>query len=236
MKEKISVFFPLRAGSFRAKHKNTRPFLPDGRSLFQLKMSQLVGLLDEVDEIVVSTNDNEVESQFFEFENQKIKLIKRPEPLCLSTTKVVDLINYVPQVTLGSTILWVHATAPFCDTQDYQQALKLFCLNHASGNHDSLMSVNKIQQFLWDEQAKKVINVDRDINPWPNTQDLDPIYEINHAFYISTKDNYLQYQDRIGKNPYLFISEAEKKIDIDWEDDFIFAQNVAVALREKYGW
>lgn len=236
MKEKISIFFPLRAGSLRSKNKNTKPFLADGRSLFQLKMHQLIKLVDEVDEIIISTNDEVIIQQSQEFQNEKIKLIRRPSILCQSTTKVTDLINYVPTITKGNIILWLHATAPFCDDIDYKRALKVFQDGFRDQEIDSLMSVNKIQQFLWDDNEKKVINIDRTINPWPNTQDLNPLYEINHAFYISTRDNYLQYQDRIGKKPYLFIAEGEKKIDIDWEEDFIFAQRIACALRDKYDW
>lgn len=232
----ISVFFPLRAGSQRSKNKNTRPFLPDGRSLFQLKMAYLQNMEDYVQEIVVSTNDPLVVEQFIPFESEKIRLVQRPEELCLSSTKVVDLINYVPTVVGCSNILWLHATAPFFTDQDYLTAIKMFDAQLREGSADSVMSVNKIQQFIWSSEQKKVINVNRDLNPWPNTQDLEPLFEINHAFYISTRDNYLKYQDRIGINPALYLSEGEKKIDIDWEEDFVFAQRVAEVYGQNYGW
>lgn len=236
MQEKISIFFPLRSGSLRSKQKNTKPFLKDGKSLFQVKMHQLIKLVEDVDEIIISTNDELVVQQSQEFRHEKIKIDWRPDFLCQATTKVVDLINYVPTIVSGDIILWLHATSPFCNDSDYRNALKVFQEHSKDQSIDSLMSVNKIQQFLWDDSLKEVINVDRSINPWPNTQDLQPLYEINHAFYISTRDNYLKYQDRIGKKPYLFVADGEKKIDIDWEDDFLFAQRVAYALKDEYDW
>lgn len=229
----ISIFFPLRAGSTRAKKKNTRPFTIAGESLFQLKVKQLLKLLKNgfVSEIIISTNDDEVMEQAKPYIDSRVKLIKRPSELCESTTKVVELIKYVPKVVSGEHVFWIHATSPFVIYDDYKKAIIRYkeSINKDNG-YDSIMSVNKLQQFIWDDTSKKVINVDRSKNPWPNTQDLDPLYEINHAFYISKKENYLKLEDRIGKNPELFICEGYKKIDIDWEDDFKLAQVMALQV------
>lgn len=223
----ISVFFPLRSGSQRVVGKNTRPFLADGTSIFQHKMNQVTKILDLVDEVIISTDDELVKEQATPFLGRKIKLDSRPQELCLSTTKVIDLINYVPKVVNYEHILWLHATAPFVDELDYKKALSLYEEHVIKGENDSIMSVNKLQQFIWNDVSKRVINVDRNINPWPNTQDLEPLYEINHAFYISSKDNYFKLNDRIGLNPYLFVTESFKKIDIDWEEDFEVASQIA---------
>lgn len=228
----ISIFFPLRAGSTRAVKKNTRPFLLSGKSLFQLKIKQLIILVEDglASEIVISTNDKEVIEQAQPYISSTVKLVERPSNLCRTDTKVVDLINYVPRVVSGEHIFWVHATSPFVMYEDYKEAILKYHNCIAEDNYDSLMSVNKIQQFIWDDIKKKVINVDRDKNPWPNTQDLESLYEINHAFYISKKENYLNLEDRIGVNPALFVCEGYKKIDIDWEEDFKLAQALSTQV------
>ena len=227
---KFSIFLPMRSGSTRAPRKNTRPFLDSGDSLFQNKMKSLVMLCERSDviEIIISSNDEEVLSQAAPYLSEKIKIDKRPDELCMSNTKVVDLINYVPAVTSGQHILWLHVTSPFINFDDYDSALNIYIEEVLTKKtHDSIMSVNKLQQFIWSDYDKKVINVNREKNPWPNTQDLDPLYEINHAFYISSKSSYKKLNDRIGVNPYLYICDGIKKIDIDWEEDFRLAQKVA---------
>ncbi|MFC7706489.1 cytidylyltransferase domain-containing protein [Plastorhodobacter daqingensis] len=222
---KVSVFFPLRAGSTRILRKNTRPFRPDGRSLFQHKLEQLMQVAELVDEIVVSTNDQEVFDQMpADLKGGKLKIVRRPDALGSSTTKVRDLIDYVPGIVSGDYIFWVHATSPFIDDSDYRSALELLQSEVISGPKDSVMSVNKIQQFIWDDSVKKIINTDRSVNPWPNTQDLAPLYEINHAFYINSRKNYVEIGDRIGRDPVLFCCEGLKKIDVDWPEDFALAQ------------
>lgn len=229
----FSIFIPVRSGSSRVKRKNTRSFLDSGESLFQLKMKQVVGLAgrSDIEEVVVSTNDEEIVKQLQPFLSDKVKLDMRPEALCLSTTKVLDLINHVPNVVLGGHVFWLHVTSPFVDELDYVDAISRYKSEVVMGVKDSLMSVNKIQQFIWDDERARVINVDRDVNPWPNTQDLVPLYEVNHAFYISSIDNYLKYNDRIGRSPGLYVCDGVKKMDVDWEDDFVMAQEIARGLK-----
>lgn len=225
--ESFSFFLPMRSGSQRVQGKNTKPFSQSGKSLFQIKMDEIIKLQDLIDEIIISTNDQEVILQAKQYQDHpKIRIDIRPEHLCLSTTKVQDLIDYVPKIVKSNHIFWLHVTAPFVDSDDYRQAIHDYKKLVLNGSHDSLMSVNKIQQFIWNDQDKKIINCDRTVNPWPNTQDLQPLYEINHAFYISSKENYKTLRDRIGINPALYVLEGEKKIDIDWESDFRLAQTI----------
>jgi N-acylneuraminate cytidylyltransferase len=225
--ERVSAFFPLRAGSSRVTGKNTRPISPDGRSLFELKLDHIAKLRDHFLEVIISTNDPAVTEQFpASLCGTNIRIEKRPDYLCHSTTKVQDLINYVPTVTKGDWVFWLHATSPFVDETDYLAALDLCDREVLAGDKDSVMSVNRIQQFIWSEREKRVINTDRAANPWPNTQDLDPLYEINHAFYINSRHNYLTLGDRIGRSPALYVCEGLRRIDIDWQDDFEIAKSI----------
>jgi N-acylneuraminate cytidylyltransferase len=223
----VSAFFPLRAGSSRVTCKNTKPFHPDGRSLFQLKLDQIVKVRERFLEVVISTNDPEVIDQFpMSLAETNIRIERRPDYLCSSTTKVQDLIDYVPTVTQGDWIFWLHATSPFVDETDYLAAFDLFESEVLAGEMDSVMSVNRLQQFIWNDRERRVINTDRAVNRWPNTQDLEPLYEINHAFYINSRQNYLALGDRIGQHPALHICEGRRKIDIDWQDDFDLARSL----------
>lgn len=228
----LSIFLPLRKGSQRVIGKNSKPFSSDGKSLFQIKLEQLINI-EKIKEIIISTNDEEIIKQInINFKDvKKLKIDIRPEKLCLSTTIVKDLIDYVPTITTCKYILWVHATNPFVRTEDYNNAINNYEKAIKEG-YDSIMSVTEHKQFLWSNSKKLIINTNDKINKWPNTQDLEPLYEINHAFYINSRENYINMHDRIGNNPALYILEGEKTIDIDWEKDFIFAQKVYKALYE----
>ena len=230
-KENISVFFPLRSGSQRVLLKNTKPFSRDGLSLFERKLNQLLEMTDSLKEIVISTDDEGIINYCKKFRNNdKIRCIRRPGHLCSSHTPVSELIDYVPKVVRGEIVLWVHATSPLIDSYDYQKAIKRYFDLSKDGLCDSVMSVNKIQQFIWSKKEKAIINNTMPNGEWPNTQDLEPWYEINHAFYLNPTRNYLKYKNRIGNNPHLFVCEGVKKIDIDENADFLLAQSIESGL------
>jgi len=227
---KLSIVLPIREGSQRTKNKNIKPFTEDGKSLTELKVTELLKIKN-VDEIVVTSNYVEAIEQIKKIakNNPKLKIDIRPDHLCKSTTIVKDLIDYMPTVCSGEHIMWLHVTSPFVNAEDYKDAIEKYFQALEDGC-DSIMSVTEHKQFLWSDTKKRIINTDDTVNKWPNTQDLEPLYEINHAFYINSRENYLKTSDRIGDNPYLYILEGEKTIDIDWEKDFIFAQKVYKAL------
>lgn len=222
---KISFFLPTRKGSERVKNKNTRPFAGIEGGILKLKLQQLLNI-ERVEDIVVSTNDEQTIEVAKSFGNPRIRVIERPEHLCLSSTVIEDFIDYIPSVVESEHIFWVHATAPFADESILNKALDTYIEALSSGDYDSLLSVNKIQQFLWSATENKCINHDRSKVKWPRTQDLEPLYEINHAFYINSRDNYLKYHDRIGEKPFLFELDKLHAYDIDWEDDFAIAEMI----------
>ena len=56
------------------------------------------------------------------------------------------------------------------------------------------------------------------------------MYEVNNAIFISSRENYLKYNDRIGKKPFLLEIEKIKSFDIDWPEDFLIAENIYETL------
>lgn len=229
MKNEFVFFLPTRKGSERVINKNTRLFSGQEGGILSIKIKQLLEV-KLVDKIIVSTNDPATKEIAESFNSERIVIIDRPEYLCLSSTVIEDFINYIPTIVDAEHVFWVHATAPFVTASDYTEAIAKYKEVLSNGTHDSLLSVTKIQQFLWDIDTKNFINHDRTLVKWPRTQDLKPIFEINHAFYINSVENYVKYNDRIGVNPYLFELNRIKSFDIDWEDDFFIAE----MIYEKY--
>ena len=224
--DKIAFFLPTRKGSERVVNKNTRTFAGVEGGILKIKLQQLLEV-ERVQNIIVSTNDPETIAIAQSFNNPRIVVIERPERLCLSSTVIEDFINYIPTIVDAEHIFWVHATAPFADVKVLNNALDYYEKTVLNGDaNDSLLSVTKIQQFLWSERENKCVNYDRSIVKWPRTQDLEPLYEINHAFYINSKENYLKFHDRSGERPLLDELDKIHSFDIDWEDDFALAEMI----------
>jgi len=216
---KVTVFLPCREGSQRVKNKNIKPFSDVEGGLTYIKLSQLLKV-EQIEQIVVSTNDIEVKRIAESFNNPKIIIDDRPEELASSATSTDDLISYVPDIINSGTVLWTHVTSPFVDEIVYQKAIEIYFSN--SNTYDSLISVTKLQKFLWDENEP--INYDKNVEKWPRTQTIKPVYEVNSGIFIADIDIYKKFNDRIGGKPFLYKLDEKIAFDIDWEIDFEIAE------------
>ena len=217
---KVIAFLPCREGSQRVKKKNIKIFAELDGGLTHIKISQLLKV-KEIEEIVVSTNDDEVKRIAKSFQNDKIIIDDRPEELASSTTSTDDLIKYIPTIIKSGTVLWTHVTSPFVTSDHYSEIIQAY-FNGLNNGYDSLMTTTLIHGFLWDEN--NAINYDRNIEKWPRTQTIKGIHEINSAVFINSVVNYEKFSDRIGKKPFLKVLNKIHSFDIDWEEDFVMAE------------
>jgi len=216
----MTVFLPCRSGSERIPNKNTKLFAGVSGGLLSIKLNTLLKT-PGIDKIVVSTNDEKVIAIASAINNEKIVIDVRPEHLATSQTSTDDLIKYVPTIIQDEHILWTHVTSPFISVSSFEEAIEQYFV---SDSYDSLMTVNKVQTFLWDNN--KPINYDRSVEKWPRTQTLPELFEINSGFFINSRANYLKYNDRIGDKPFLFVTEGYESVDVDWPDDFQLAEMI----------
>lgn len=220
----VAIFLPTRKGSVRIPHKNTRPFNGLAGGLLELKLSQLINVT-EVDEILLSTNDEvsrEIAGQF-QSQSKSLKIISRPDELSTSETNLTDLIKYIPKITNAEHILWTHVTSPFCSEHHYKEFITTYFQKIKEG-HDSLVGVRKFMNFLWDPEKTDVINRKGE-QKWPQTQDLKKLYEINNSVFMAPRTNFME-GNRLGSRPFLFEMSKIASLDIDDTEDFEIAEAV----------
>jgi N-acylneuraminate cytidylyltransferase len=128
----------------------------------------------------------------------------------------------VPKVCAGEIVLWTHVTSPLFNHLSYSRFIKNFLI-HKKKN-DSSFTATKIKSFIFNATKNTWISHNRKINKWPRTQDLDKIYNINNAAFISKRKVFINLKDRIGKNalPYSKVLADYEIFDIDDKKDFNF--------------
>ena len=228
MAGEVSFFLPTRKGSERVKNKNTKPFAGIEGGLVENKVKQLLAT-KFVDEIIFSSNDEICMEIAAKYKDSRLKIIERPTELCLSTTNLQDLICYVPTITDAEHILWGHVTTPLCGADQYDAGIKLY-FDKLKKGYDSLVGVTELKNFLLNKEGK-LINNNTDI-PWPRTQDLEPLFPINHTMFLSKREVYSELKNRIGKKPMLFVMDELHSFDIDWPNDFVIAE---IMYKNLYG-
>jgi len=229
----IVAFLPCRSGSERVVKKNTRRFAEFENGLVEIKIRQLMAC-HQVSRIVVSTDDQEVIDICYDLMKAYDKHLYvdfRPAHLARSSTSTDDLIKYVPTIINQGIILWTHVTSPFIDAELYDNAITVYKENFVSGAYDSLVSVTPMQTFIWDENGP--MNYDRQVEKWPRTQTLPQWFEINSGMFIMSADLMLEYQDRIGKTPFLFPIGHQQAFDIDTKSHFEMSENMWKSMQVK---
>lgn len=232
-----NAFLPCRSGSERVKKKNTREFCGIAGGLTRIKLQQLAGV-PELSSIIVSTNDPDVVDIARAVAGEtgaRIEVVERPEHLGTSQTRTDDLIVYAAEIAPEGTLLWTHTTSPFCRAALYSRAIAAYAQGLAAGTHDSLMSVSPIRSFVW--TADGPLNYDRSREKWPRTQTLPVLYDVNSAVFLCDRSVMREQGDRIGSSPLLFEMDHVDSLEIDWEEDFAFAEKVGdVLVRQGRTW
>jgi len=222
-------FLPCRAGSKRIPGKNTRTFAGMEGGLAARKIAHLVACTS-IDEIVVSTDDEEVMALAEAARaatSKPIAIIPRPADLAISDS-LDKFLAYIPTIVPVGHLCWVHATSPFFDEASLDRAVGAYRDEVlTTKRHDSLMGVTRIHGFFW--RDGRCISHDRATVKWPQTQDIDPFYEVNSSIFMLDVAMMRERLDRIGDDPHLFVTTKREAIDIDWPEDFDFAELVARA-------
>jgi CMP-N-acetylneuraminic acid synthetase len=219
--QNINVFLPMRANSERILNKNTRVFAGFEKGLCEIKIKQLLSC-NSINTILISTDDPIVLEFCSKIDSNKINVIARPSDLATSSTSTDDLIKHVPSIMPEGHIMWTHVTSPFIGPDLYEKIIAAYFNN--LDKFDSLMTVTKLQKFIW--KNGKPINYDRGVEKWPRTQTLDPVWEVNSGAFIASSDIYIDNLDRIGKQPLLFELHGNQAFDIDWKEDFLAAEKL----------
>ena len=225
VREPITVFLPCRKGSERVPRKNVRPFGPFAHGLIEIKLAQLLSC-PQIDKVVLSTNDDEILEFARSLDAPRLVLHRRAEHLASSATSTDELVGHARELIGSGHILWTHVTSPFVTAKHYTEAIAAYWEALANG-HDSLMTTTLLHTFLWNEKGP--LNYDREEEKWPRTQTLSPVHEINSAIFLASSAIYECYRDRIGGRPCLFPLDRLTALDVDWEQDFVIAEQLLLS-------
>src|SRR5690625_1075760 len=232
MNEPLIVVIPCRAGSERVKNKNTRPFAGFKNGLLELKLKQLARVR-VVDKVIVSTNDPIVYDYTAWFGKEcdhRVVAVERPDELGRSSTPMSEFIKYSATLSNDGTMVMTHVTHPFVNSDALVDVIEKYkeVLEHG---YDSLFTVTRLHKFIWDDKGP--YNYDNSKEKWPRSQDIKPLFEVNHAAYVMSFELMRKMGDRVGRNPYLYEIQEKIGMDIDWEEQFELLNDIALAQVQK---
>ncbi|MCD0458882.1 acylneuraminate cytidylyltransferase family protein [Roseiconus lacunae] len=221
MSFKTVALLPIKAHSARVPGKNFRDFA--GKPLFRWILETLLSV-DEIEKIVINTDAKELLASHGLIDSPKIMLRDRKPAICgdmVSMNKV--LADDVENVT-AETYVMTHSTNPLLKAPTIRAALREFEDSVDSQRCDSLFSVTRYQTRFYREDGEAV---NHDPGNLLRTQDLEPWFEENSNLYVFTRESFLRTNARIGEAPRLFETPRMESFDIDDQDGWDLAENIA---------
>lgn len=208
---KTVAFVPIRLNSKRVKGKNLKML---GEKPLMCYVLETLKQVNGIDEIYVYCSNPDVIQHI----PDGIKFLKRPESLDRDETLGREIYDAFTSEVEADVYLLAHTTSPFVKPGTIENALDKVLHE----NHDSAFSAEKIQTFVWFKGQPLNYRLDS----VPRTQTMDPIFVETSAFFIFKAEVWKQHHQRIGFRPYIAIVDKIEGIDIDYPEDFEFAEKI----------
>lgn len=216
---KVVALIPIKLNNERVPGKNVKCFA-DGTPLMKLIQKACLGA-KLVDKVYVYCSSEAV----CEYLEEGVNYLKRPDFLDGNSANCNDIIREFMKEVDADIYVVSHATGPFTRSESIDKCVEMV----ASGEYDSAFLAKRMQEFLW----SKGTAINFDIQNFPRTQDLEPIYSEAPGAYVFTKDTFKKYDRRVGMHPYIHeISEIESR-DIDYPEDFEIANAIYMNILKK---
>lgn len=208
---KTVAFIPIRLNSKRIPAKNLK-FL-GGKPLMYYILDVLTKV-NSIDDIYVYCSDERIIQHL----PSGIKFLKRPQYLDKDETLGEQIYDEFIKTINADIYILAHTTSPFIKAATIENSLA----HIINGDNDSAFSCKKIQTFCWYNNNPLNYN----LKNIPRTQDIEPVYEETSAFYMFRRNIWSGLHQRIGRNPYFAITDDIESVDIDWPEDFSFAERI----------
>jgi len=212
---KTIVVIPARGGSKRLPKKNLK--LLGGIPLIAHSIQYAKANSKYIDDIYVSTNDDEIKETALKY---GVKVIKRPNEISGDLEPTVSAIKHLLTYTNKEveTIITLQPTNPFRPKNLFKEAYQIY----KNGRYESLFTVSKNYKKLGYIKNTKFIPLNYTIGE--RSQDIETLFFENGLLYISSRKLILE-NTIFNKNAYpLLVKDNSIYIDIDTQEDFDYAE------------
>ena len=208
----VTAIIVARKGSVRIPSKSLLKI--DGISLIERKILQLKQCKN-IDRIVLGSDSDEMLTIG---KNAGSEVVKRPDYFCNEKlASANEMIQNMMELVKTDVVIWTHCTNPFITPQTYDHAIETFFKNLK--NYDSLLSVVKFQEHLWDDKMHPL-----NYNPYAPrhtpARELPVYYFQDGGIFIQPYEQMKKNSYFFGKKPYLFEIPENEFLDINTKFDY----------------
>ena len=208
---KVVAFVPIRLNSKRVVGKNLKLL---GAKPLMWYILETLTRVPQINEVYVYCSQDAI----IPYLPEGVKFLKRDTTLDRDETLGEDIYDAFIKEVDADVYLLGHTTSPFIKAETISCEIE----EVVSGRHDSAFSAQKVQTFTWYEG--KPLNYN--LKEIPRTQTIEPVFVETSAFYIFQRHIWTERHQRVGECPYMALVGPIEGIDIDYPEDFEFAEKI----------
>lgn len=221
------ALIPARGGSKGIKKKNLAPLAGKPLLYYTLQAAKNANCIDE---IVVSSDDNEILTYA---RSEGVKTLKRPDYLATDTATSDEVLKHcLENFKDFSYFILLQATSPLRTHRHINEAFEKFCQEKS----DALFSVssydNKVlKAFILNEKGylKGICN---DKYPFMPRQKLPEVFMPNGAIYIGKTELFLKNTSFFQTKTSFYLMNTQESLDIDNLSDLEQANQIVTKEKQ----
>lgn len=199
----ILAIIPARGGSKGVSRKNIRPCCGKPLIAWTIESAQQSKCLDR---LVVSTEDNEIESISRSY---GAEVIQRPPSLATDEATTLSVLQHALSVIDAEIVVLLQCTSPVRDEGLIDRCIRKFIEYDA----DSVATGFISKHYEWGTMQEE------------RRQDLDGFFYDDGNVYVMKAEN-IKNGDLFGEKRIQFLTGREENLEIDDEFDFWFVEQV----------
>jgi len=220
----VCAVIPVQQGGNDLIRNALVPFGEDSLPLIVWKIRQLKNIFQS-NKIYVSSNSKDIlllgEQEGINTHFRE-KSLKEENEGCFG-----DVITSVVREISHDHIAWVSPVNPFMSEYDYRNALEAYEEKIIAGSYDSLMAVNKVLDYFWNDEGS--INYHANKSQELRSK-LAPTYRVTNGLFLRDRAAILNEGYFLGEKPYKYEVTKLAGLDINAQDDL----DVAISLSSLF--
>ncbi|MCD6351080.1 MAG: acylneuraminate cytidylyltransferase family protein [Armatimonadetes bacterium] len=227
--QEVIGIIPARGGSKGVPGKNIRPLAGKPLIVWTIESAQAA---ETITRVLVTTDDERIASVARE---AGAEIVRRPAELAQDTSPTepamfhaLDLLaeqeGYKPDA-----VALLQCTSPLRGPDIIDAGVRLLFETGC----DAVMTVTPIQHWYLAGTLGEggLFQPEYDYQRRPRSQDMPEKYRENGALYVTRREAFYRYRNRLGGEVRVLVMDAARSIDIDTEEDFRLAEEVMHGIR-----
>lgn len=221
------AYIPVRGGSKSIPLKNIRSI--NGKPLVYWTVKAACGC-KYIDKVYIATDSDKIKETVESFKmGMQAELFAKAEVIGRSGESASDtastefaMLEFAGNYEFDNIVL-VQATSPLLQTIDLDRGFEVY---NEEGT-DSVLSVVRQKRFHWgNDEAGFYHPTNYDVFHRPRRQEFDGYFVENGAFYITSKEALIKYQNRVSGNIKIVEMDEDTFFEIDEPSDWVIIETL----------